>query len=177
MMRSTLVRSLVLLGILALIAPHARAADDIDAKALARADRFLKTAKRGQFIVSICHFGQKYLSHRYDNVTGVLGVKGRPGHFALAYDFRASDGLETKLLFLCNAKGSVYEVQVRRSNGIVQEPFLVAKASMKLVGELAYEVLKDRLTEADKRVLRKLIDDADARALLAFCLQVQQLTE
>jgi hypothetical protein len=163
---------------LALAAASARA-DDIDQKAIDRADAFLKAAKRGQFIAGFCHFGQKYLSHRYAKTLRVKDSTGKllPGRFALVYDLKASDGLDTQLAFLCDTRGNVEKVEVLASNGVVQKPFAMANLSIKLLGEALYESIKDNVTDGDRRVFRKLVDDADAAGLMVFCLRVQQTTE
>jgi len=154
-------------------------ADDVDKAAIRKADGFLKTAKRGQFIGGFCHFGVAYRGHSAAGVRLVKNAAGGlvAGHFALVYDFKMSDGVETQLAFLCDAKGNVYRAQVMSSNGIIQKPYGLANVSIKLLGEAVYEAMKDNLAEGDRRVFRRLVDAADAEGLMLFCLKVQQASE
>lgn len=166
--------------LVALTLPAATArAGDIDDKAVERADNFLKTTKRGEFITLFCHFGQKYLRHSRVKTMTVRDATGGTvaGHFALVYDIKASDSLDTQLAFLCDTKGNVYKCQVMASNGVVQKPFAMANVSIKLLGEGLYESLKDSLAEGDRKLFRRLVDDADANGLMILIMRVQQSTE
>jgi hypothetical protein len=158
---------------------HPLRADDIDPKAVARAHDYLKTAKRGEFVNGFAHFGTQYLGHKYIKTLNVNDGKGNKmlGHFALVYEYNWTDGGNTQLAFLCDAGGQLYKLQVMKSNGVFQQPFAVANLSIKVIGEALYEGLKDKITDGDRRLLRKLVDDADAQGLLLLGLRVQQANE
>jgi hypothetical protein len=177
MLMHTLKNLVVALALLALMGQSARAAD-IDKTALMRAHNFLKSEKRGKFIGGFCHLGLTYRSHTYAETRGVKNALGTvPGHFALIYDLKMSDGVETRLAFLCDARGNVYEAQSLKSTGIIQAPYVLANGSIKLVGKGLYEVMKKNMKEGERKSFQGLVDRADARALMVFCLRVQQATE
>lgn len=154
-------------------------ADDIDSRAVEKAKSFLKTSKRGEFVNGFVHFGTKYLGHGYAKTLTVKDGTGNilAGHFALAYDFDWTDGGKTQLAFLCDAKGNVYKVQVMACNGVFQQPYALANLSIQIVGEALYDALKEKLSEGDRKLVRKLIDDVDAQGLMQFGLRVQQANE
>lgn len=169
-MKRTLVVCVLLLFV------HPVRADEIDAEAIEKARAFLDSGQRGEFVAGLCHFGTKYLGHSYSQTRTVQDGSGRKvaGHFALVYDYQWGDGGKSRLAFLCDAQGNFYKTQVMASNGIVQQPFAVANLSIKLVGEALYDGLKDNLTDGDRRLLRQLVDDANAQGLLHLALRVQQ---
>jgi len=63
---------------------------------------------------------------------------------------------------------------VLASNGVFQAPFATANVSIKIVGAALVEALKDNLSDEDRRLLRKLVDDANAQGLLELGLRIQQ---
>jgi hypothetical protein len=168
----------VALCLMFVFVPFTRA-DGIDTRAVAKANSFLNTSKRFEFVNGFVHFGTKYLGHCYVKTLTVQDGSGRPvpGHFALVYDYRWSDGGETQLAFLCDARGHVYKTQVLADNGILQKPFAVANLSITIVGEALYEAPKDSLTEGDRRLLRTLVNAADAQGLLHLALRIQQASD
>jgi hypothetical protein len=145
--------------------------------AVDRAHGFLRGAARGQDVLGYVHFGYTYRGHTYvgrGNVTDRFG-KLVPGHFNLAYDFRWGDGGETRVFFLCNARGDVYEVQTGRSNaGLLNQPFALANLSVQVVGNVLLAALKDDLNADQKRDLQRFVDNADAKGLLQLNLALKQ---
>jgi hypothetical protein len=157
-------------------ATPAWADDDISETALNRAHAFFKTEQRAKSILSALHFAARYDGHTYKGYAKVKNGDGKivPGHMALVYDYKwAGDG-ETRVAFLCDARGSFYELKVLKSNGELSRPFVLAKISIKLLGEAILAAFKDDLKEADRKQLRKLIDDADPKGLLEASLKLQQ---
>jgi hypothetical protein len=138
----------VVLALWALACPCVRADDDIDKKAVERAQDFLKAAERGKFIGAFCHFGLRYEGHSHVKTTKVKNASGTiPGHFALVYDLKMSNRVETQLAFYCGTKGNIYRAQVLDSTGVINSPYALADLSIKVLGEAVYEALKKDLKE------------------------------
>ena len=159
--------------VLAALAPAARGGD-IDQQAVNRAHNFLKMERRGRFVLGYVHAGTTYYRHSYkEPVRGVSGPDGKaiPGHFALVYAFDWNKDGASDVAFLCDRRGNVYDVKVIYCNGIINQPFGVANTTIKLLGAVIRESCK---TEADKREVQRLIDNADAKGLLVMGLKLQQ---
>jgi hypothetical protein len=173
--RGSMLAGLLVVGLMAGLGTLARAADDIDAKAVARAHNFLKTKQRGRDVLGFVHLGTRYKSHSY-KATHYVNRAGKrvPGHFALVYTFKWAEDGETNVGFLCDARGTVYQVQIVDTNAEINQPFAVADLAIKALGNLFIEAFKDELTQNDKKVIQKLVDDADARGLLELSLRFQQ---
>ncbi len=156
--------------------PSAARADDAEQRAVDRAHEFLEPAKRGRDVLSYLHFGARYRGHEYVDTVAVKDSDGKrlAGHFALVYRFKWEDDGRTDVAFLCNAKGRVYEVQVVDTNAVLSQPFVLADASIKIIGNVLIEAYKDKLSDDDRKALQKLVDDADSHALLEWSLKVQQ---
>lgn len=172
-MRKVRMSVVAVLVALAALAPAARGAD-IDQQAINRAHNFLMTQKRGRFVLSYVHAGTTYVRHAYkEPVRGVSGPDGKtiPGHFALVYAFDWNRDGASDVAFLCDRRGNVYDVKVIYCNGIINQPFGVANTTIKLLGAVIRESCK---TEADKREVQRLIDNADAKGLLVLGLKLQQ---
>jgi hypothetical protein len=160
-----------------LVAPggQARADDNVSQKAVTRAHEFLNARGRGKDVLSYVHFGATYRGHAYKETRYVTrDGKTVPGHFALIYEYSWEDDGKTNLAFLCDAGGSVYEVKVFQSNAIFNQPFLTANATTKLLGNLLIGAFKKQMTEEECRKVQKIVDDADAKALLEWSLAFQQ---
>jgi hypothetical protein len=142
--------------------------------ALNRADSFLRTQERGRDILSYVHFGADYHGHRY---LKTLEVNGSPNDFALVYRFNWEDDGITDVAFLCDRRGSVYEVQIMDTNAVFSQPFFVAKASISILGHSIVEYYKDKLSEEDRRQLHKFVSDADVKGMLEWSLRLDQLTQ
>lgn len=59
--------------------------------------------------------------------------------------------------------------------GIV--PQFLAKAPIKVLGNFLIEALKDQLTTAQRKVVQKIGDDTDAKAMLEWSLKFPQALE
>jgi hypothetical protein len=164
------------LGLVLLLAPAVRADDDIDQKALDRAHDFLKTSQRGRDVLSFVHFGAKYEGHKYKESRFVVDQNGNriPGRFALVYAFDWENGGATDVAFLCDRRGNVYGVRALETNAILSQPFVLANASIKLLGNALIAALGDNMTAADKRQAQQAVDGADAKGLLEMSLKLQQ---
>ena len=164
--------ALLTLAVLAAWGPGARAGSDIDQQAVDRAHDFLKTEQRGRDVLSYVHFGAKYQGHAYKEMRYVTSNGKRvPGYFALVYTYDWDNNGQSDVAFLCDNKGNVYEVQVVRSSGF---PFVSANLTVKVLGNTLIQAFKDKLTEADKKDLQTIVDNADAKAMLEWSLKFQQ---
>jgi hypothetical protein len=154
---------------------RAQTGQQIDPMTITRAQGFLSPAKRGQDILSYVHFGSKYNGHQYRETRLVQnGGVIVPGHAAVVYRFQwEGDGL-TDVVFLCDANGSVYEVQVLGTNAVLNQPFLTANATIQVLGNLLLAAFQDNLTEAQRRDIQRFIDNADAKGMLEWSLRFQQ---
>jgi len=156
---------------LSLFAPSAQAQDNIDQNAVNRAREFLKTENRGRNVLSHLHFGARYGGHTYQQT---MGVRNKPGDFALVYRFNwENDGI-TDLAFLCDSKGFVYQVQVTYTNAFLSQPFALANASISVVGNLFLEAFRDQMTPNEIQQARQMIENPNARGLLEMSLKLQQ---
>jgi hypothetical protein len=156
-----------------------RADNDLDQSAINRAHKFLAKERRGRDILSYVHFGAKYEGHKYKETRFVTNKDGNriKGHFALVYTYSWENNGETLVAFLCDAKGNVYEVQINGTNAILSQPFVLAQATVQLLGNLLVEAFKDQMTAAERQKVQKCVDDADVKALLEWSLVFQQALE
>jgi hypothetical protein len=164
------------LGLVLSLRPATGAAEGPAQKAVDRAHNFLNTAQRGKDILGFLHFGASYRGHSYTRTLSVKDGAGRaiPDHFAIVYLYKWEADGETEVGFLCDGRGTVYKVQVLRSNGVFSRPFALANATMQVLGNVLIDALGDKMTAADKRDLQKIVDEADAKAMLEWSLKFQQ---
>jgi hypothetical protein len=152
-----------------------RAADDVDQKAVDRAHDFLKTAARGRDVLSYMHFGSRYDGHSYRESRFVTREGRRvPGHFALVYRYKWQGNGLTDVAFLCDARGDVYEVQAIWTNAVLNQPWVSANLTIKVLGGALAELFKDKMTEKERQDLQQLIEDANAKGMLEWSLKIQQ---
>ncbi|MCI0456723.1 MAG: hypothetical protein L0Z62_07060 [Gemmataceae bacterium] len=167
--------SALVVGLVALLVPAARAGDGIDQTAVNRADGFLNTAQRGRAILGYVHLGTKYRGHSYQERRVVTRNGNRvPGHFALVYSFEWAEDGKTDLAFLCDARGNVYEVQVVRTNAEINQPWVFAKATIQVLGNALIEAFRDNLTPTQRQAIQTAVNNADVRNLLAWSLNLEQ---
>jgi hypothetical protein len=177
--RQTLSRTLpavLFLVLTAVLAGPARAGDDVDPKTVARAKEFLNPQNRGRDILSYIHFGAKYHSHAYSDIRGVTDMGKRvPGEFVLVYLFKWEDDGKTEVFFFFDAKGNLTETQIGTTNAQIQQPFVFANVSIKVLGNVLIQAYKEKLTEAERKEVQKLVDDADAKSMMEWSLKLQQV--
>ncbi|HEY7157820.1 MAG TPA: hypothetical protein VH575_27935 [Gemmataceae bacterium] len=159
-----------------LVPPIVRAEDEVDQRALDRAHNFLKGASRGRHILGFMHAGTKYAGHKYMETRLVTDGDGKriPGRFALIYAFDWNNNDTTDVAFLCDRRGNVYQVQVLDTSAIINQPFVVADATIKILGNVLLEAFKGNMAAQDKKQIQKAIDDADAKGMLLMSLKLQQ---
>lgn len=145
-------------------------------RAVTEAHQYLNTAQNGRYILGFVHFGAQYRGHEY---VKTLAVKNGnedtvAGHFALVYRFHWEEDGITDVAFLCDARGRVYKVQAMSTNAFLSPPFGLAQISISLLGNIVMDAYKDKMSASDRRFFRKLVDDADAKAMLEWSLAFDQ---
>lgn len=160
------------------LAPPAPAQTTDVPRAIVAADRFLRTEARGKETLSYLHFGADYHGHEYQRTVAVVDGNDReiPGKFALVYRFYwEKDGI-TDLAFLCDEAGYVYKVQVMYTNAVLSQPFMLADATIQLLGNALIAANRDKMSPFERKVVQKIVDSADAKALLEWSLSFEQHT-
>jgi hypothetical protein len=154
----------------------AQTADQSAQSAVDFADRFLRSEARGRETLSYVHFGADYRSHSYLRTVSVLDGNDRPvpGHFALVYRFYWEKDGVTDVGYLCNERGYVYKVQIMYTNAVLSPPFALANATIQLLGNALIEADKDKMSDLERKIVEKLVSDADAKALLEWSLRFEQ---
>jgi hypothetical protein len=139
--------------------------------AINRAHRFLSPGERGKEILEYVHLGAQYLSREY-----IATVPLEDGNFALFYEFKwrtTGDGF-TDIAFACDGNGNLYKLAVTKTNAEFNQPFLLANASIKVLGSFLIAEYKDKLKDDTRKLLLKIVDDADAHKLLEWSLKLEQ---
>lgn len=153
-------------------------AEEPSQTAINKAQAFLDKQSTGKFILGYAHLGASYTDHNAKSVNHVTDADGDviPGKFALVYrfDWDASGAGWTNLAFICDRQGNVEEVVALQTNAILQQPFLVADATIQTLGNVMIEAFKDNMTDTDLRIMRRLVAAADSKGLLGFALKMRQ---
>jgi len=168
-------RSLVLIGLFAISSSTVRG-EEANSEAIQRAHKFLRTAACGKDVIGIAHFGTTYKTHSYLKTLNVTTSEGKPvpGHFALVYHYEWDPNGWTDIAYLCDTRGSIYDVQVQDTNAILQQPFAAADATIQVVGNVLLAAYKDKLTDADRKQFKTILANADSRGLLKWSLKMEQ---
>lgn len=140
-----------------------------------KAQRALDQAARGRMVCGFLHFGATYLSHQK---IGSGSVSDKPGYTYLQYRYNwkvdaATDN--TTVYFFFDASGRLAGTRVGTTTAVLNQPYVLAQAAIKALGELAYEAIKNDLNASGKNFLRDLVDRADAKGLMELVLYVQLL--
>jgi hypothetical protein len=104
-------------------------------------------------------------------------AKSLSGHFALVYQYKWEGDGKTSLAFLCDPRGDIYQVQVLKSNGVANAPFVLSKLSISVVGSGLLQAFNDKISSEQRAQLETIIADADPKALLQVVLQIRQALE
>jgi hypothetical protein len=166
-------RTLVGLLGLCLLATQFASAQNLQGRRAAAADkahRFLFTKERGEEILTYLHFGADYVGYHY------IGYKPEGDDFALVYrfDWKTTDPGSTDVAFHCDGDGNVYQVSIEHTDAVLNQPFLFANLSIKVLGQLLIENNKQNMTEDDLRLARQIVEKADAKRLLELSLRLEQ---
>lgn len=171
----TAILTLALLAFATASGTQARAESGPSEKAVRRAHEFLKGESTGRYVLGFVHMGARYDGHELVELVGVKR-NGRPvpGHFALVYGYDWQGDGSTRIAFLCDREGSVYEMQVLDHNGVLNRPFDLAKLSIAVLGEALLEAFREQMTDSDQALLRRIVRDADPKSLLELGLTFRQ---
>jgi hypothetical protein len=147
---------------------------------VARAVRFLDSAKRSKNILTYMHMGGTYKDHEVIQVLKVVDKDGDPipGHFAIkvVYTWDTAFGENTtKALFYCDELGKVIDITADTTS-IISQPFDIAGATINVLGNLIIEAFGDKMTADDRREFQKFVDKSDAKGLLIWALEFQMRT-
>ena len=153
----------------------ATAFEEPSSKVINRAHEFLKTKSNGEYILSFVHMGAQYRGHDCLGWTEVLrNGRAVPGHFALVYEFEWEDDGRTRIAFLCNGDGDVYDVQIQKTNAIINSPYAIAKISISVLGKIILEGFGDKISEVDRNQLESFVKNADPESMLELGLKLRQ---
>ncbi|HLJ28642.1 MAG TPA: hypothetical protein VKY85_18180 [Candidatus Angelobacter sp.] len=169
-------KMLLLIALLGVMAPAARATSDISQSAVNRAHQFLNTDKRAKDTLAFVHAGTTYHGQKYLRTDFVTDDSGQTinGRFALVYRLFWNDDGVTDIAYRCYPNGNVYAVKIMYTNAEGNQPFLWANVSIQVLGNLLIDAYKDKLSVDDRRQLQKLVDNADAKGLLEWSLKLDQ---
>jgi hypothetical protein len=158
--------------------PVAQAGEDSAQRSAIAAHDFLKTRQRGKDILDYVHFGATYRGHEYVETRSVVDGAGLPveGRFALVYRFYWENDGVTDVAFLCDPRGSVYAVKVTYTNAVLSQPFALANVTIQVLGNVLIRAYQDKMTGFERRMVQKLVDNADAKGLLEWSLRFQQVS-
>src|SRR5262249_48390024 len=166
-----------LLGLLFLLTGPAWAADKDQ---IARAQKLLEDESNAKGVLFFMHPTPTLTECEYRDRTGVKNGKGKllDGHFALHYRYHWKGGLlgdngYTDVIFFFDDKGKFEELQVAKTTS----PFAVftgANLVIDLVKDAVLEEIDKGNDETAKKVVRRLIENVDAKGLLEFMLKWEQ---
>jgi hypothetical protein len=163
------------LALMLLVSPAAQA-DEIDQKALNRAHDFLKGADRGRTVIKLMHAWCTYVGHTPQETRFVFDGAGKkiPGAFKLRYIFDWNKNGWTDVAFVCDRRGNITDIEILGHNSVINVPFAVSNATIKIAGNGLIELFKDKMTAEERKQLQDAVDKADAKALLVMTLKFEQ---
>jgi hypothetical protein len=176
----TSLRAVGTILLLALLSPAAaRAQDD---KAVARARAYLENEERAKGILFFAHPTAEFQKLKLVQTDQVVDENNKVlrGHFVLTYRFSWKSGLfqdnhTTDLDFFFDAKGRFYKIDVgEKGTTTFIEPFTAANLVVKAVKDGLIKKVDKEGTAADRKLVRQLLQDADARGLLEWILIFDQ---
>jgi hypothetical protein len=138
---------------------------DPSREAVKKISNYLDQKSSAETILSVVHMGTEYKGHEF---LAIHAVTGKPNNFALDYRYKWSDDGETDLRFFCEGDGSVYNVQVLKTNAVLNQPFALAQASIKIISQVLLN--NSDVTAEQRAAIQKLIDAEDAKGLLVLML-------
>ncbi len=157
-----------------LAGPLAAPAAAQDSAAQTTARRTLDATAHGKTATGFLHFGTTYVGHRFVRSGQVTG---KANHFYLEYqyDWRVGNAAldQTTLLYFFDDRGRLYGTRAGRTTAVLSQPFVVAQLSIRALGEVAYDAVQNDLTDSGRRLLRDLVDRADAQGLFELVTTVK----
>jgi len=146
----------------------------LDAGSYQTARAFLDSKENATSILDFVHFGADYHGHEFLKETGVNDGYGNPipDQVALIYRYHWEDDGVTDIAFFVNQDGKIVGTSIVSTNAELSQPFFLANLSIQVVGRMVINS-NDQMTDADRRLALKLVDDADAHGLLNLWLRLQ----
>jgi hypothetical protein len=148
----------------------ASAADSVSAQAVRKAHAYLAQEDKGREVLGVVHTFATYRRHDY-----VTGYELGGGTFSLVYRYFWNEEDHTDIEFRCTSGGYVNSLRVLSTTAWVQQPFLMSRTLVKVMGNAFLRSEGDQLTAADRARIQRLIDNADTKALLETMLFVEQV--
>jgi hypothetical protein len=174
----TIIQTKAAITILLLLLPSPARAQDYGA--VGKAQDFLENQERVKAMLFFAHPEAQYQSVKAKPRTLVSDGRGGvvSGHFALTYTYSwkspfSGDNNTTDLIFFFDQNGRIYAVD----GGPTTSTFRPFTAADVVINASREQILKDvdrTGTEAEKRLVRALIQSGDARSLLAALLKMAQ---
>lgn len=151
-----------------------------DARLVSNAKKYLDTTHNAKQILMLAHLGADLLDYSYAGETFIKDQQGRkvPEHFALVFDYNWEwNGRGyTRLAFLYDEKGVIYDISVMSTNGVANAPFELSGASIKLVGGIFVEAMRGNAAPEELRKLEAAVRSADTKSLLMHSIRIGQAT-
>ena len=177
-MKTTRVRLMAAFAMILALGNAATADESISNDAIQRAAKFVGARGTGDYVLSFMHLGADYRSHKYLDTRYVTDSDGDriPGEFAVCYRFTwyTSDEGETDVAFFCDPDGTVTGMKVLRTNAVIQQPFAIADATIQIVSAALMEAFGDEMTSEDRRIVSRLIQNADSKGLMEMGIRFRQ---
>ncbi len=139
--------------------------------AVNRANAFLSTQARGKAVLVFMHFGADYVGTEY-----LRGEWENDGRLTLVYEikWKTTEPNYTDVAFHCNSEGYVQSTEIIRTSGTFNQPFMWASFSIRMLGDAIISSYKDKLSDSDRKLLTKIVDNADAKTLMELSLWFAQ---
>lgn len=168
--------SLVVCGLLVLAA----SSQAQDRRVVDKAKTYLDTTHNAKQILRLAHMGADLRSYAYAGESVVNDLQGnrKPGHFAHHYDYDWEWNGQgyTRLAFIYDENGVIYDIAIMKTNGVANAPFDLSSASIQLVGGLFIEAMRNSATQEEIRGMEAAIRNANSKALLINSIKIGQAT-
>ena len=145
---------------------------------VANAKKYLDSTHNAKQILMLTHLGATLQSYSYAGKASVQDPQGNQvfGHFALLFDYNwlwNGQGY-TRLAFLYDEQGIIYQINIVKTNGTVNSPFELSSRSIQLVGGLFVGAMRGNANEEELRNLEAAVRNADTKSLLIGSIKIGQ---
>lgn len=139
-----------------------------------RAKGFLDNDQNARNVLSFIHLYADYHGHEFLRETGVKDGDGNPvpGQVALVYRYHWEDDGVTDVAFFVDQSGTIVGTWLGNDNGVLSQPFALANLSIQVLGRMVINS-DDKMSQNDRELAIKLVDQADARGLMNLWLRMQ----
>jgi hypothetical protein len=167
-------------GVMVLILLHPAIVSAQSETDINRARTFIEETPRSKGILFFAHPEAQFQSVEFvEKHTVVDGDrKVIPGHFAFTYRYAWKSGLSnqdntTQLIFFFDQGGRFYSVKAGTTTSFFR-PFEISDAVVKELRDQLIQKVDREGSENDKRLIRTLIQNGDARGMLTLILRLAQ---